>query len=273
MTEPLLSLRGLCVSLPDRSQKRLFRPAPFLDIVRNVDLDIARGSALGLVGESGSGKTTLGRTMVRLIRPTGGALVYAGRDIAATDEKDLRPLRAKLQMIFQNPQSSLNPRLTIAHTVMRPLEAFGRGAGRADRRRRAGELLDVVGLPKAFLDRYPHELSGGQRQRVGIARAIALEPEFIVADEIVSGLDVSTQAQILLLLRRLRQELNLTLVFISHDLSVVRVLCDEVAVMSNGDIVERGPTARIFAAPQHPCTRDLLESVPLPDVDPHWIAG
>jgi len=271
MTEPLLSLRGLCVSLPDRSRQRLFRAPPLLDIVRNVDLDIARGSALGLVGESGSGKTTLGRTMVRLIAPTGGTLRYGGRDIAASDEAALRPLRAKLQMIFQNPQSSLNPRLTIAQTLARPLEAFSRGAGRAERRRRAGELLDVVGLPKAFLDRYPHELSGGQRQRVGIARAVALDPEFIVADEIVSGLDVSTQAQILLLLRRLRAELNLTLVFISHDLSVVRVLCDDVAVMSNGEIVERGPTARIFAAPQHPYTRELLESVPLPDVDPGWI--
>jgi dipeptide transport system ATP-binding protein len=273
MTEPLVSLRGLRVSLPDRSRKRLFRPAPLLDIVKNVDLDIARGTALGLVGESGSGKTTLGRTMVRLIGPTGGTLRYAGRDIGTIDEKALRPLRAKLQMIFQNPQSSLNPRLTIAHTLSRPLEAFGRGGGRGERRRRAGELLEVVGLPKPFLDRYPHELSGGQRQRVGIARAIALEPEFIVADEIVSGLDVSTQAQILLLLRRLRAELNLTLVFISHDLSVVRVLCDEVAVMANGEIVERGPTPRIFASPQHPYTRELLDSVPLPDVDPHWIAG
>ena len=222
---------------------------------------------------SGSGKTTLGRTMVRLIAPTGGVLRYDGRDIAASDERALRPLRARLQMIFQNPQSSLNPRLTIASTLMRPLEAFDRGAGRAERRRRAGDLLDIVGLPKSFLGRYPHELSGGQRQRVGIARAIALDPEFIVADEIVSGLDVSTQAQILLLLRRLREEFNLTLVFISHDLSVVRVLCDHVAVMSNGEIVERGPTAGVFEAPQHPYTRELLDSVPLPDVDPHWIMG
>ena len=271
MTEALVSLRGLCVSLPDRSRKQLFRPAPLVQIVRSVDLDIPRGHALGLVGESGSGKTTLGRTIVRLIAPTGGELRYDGRDIAASDERALRPLRAKLQMIFQNPQSSLNPRLTIASTLMRPLEAFDRGGGRAERRRRAGELLDIVGLPKTFLDRYPHELSGGQRQRVGIARAIALEPEFIVADEIVSGLDVSTQAQILLLLRRLRAELNLTLVFISHDLSVVRVLCDEVAVMSNGEIVERGDTARVFEAPQHPYTRELLDSVPLPDVDLEWI--
>src|SRR5579871_2755917 len=160
MSEPLVSLRGLCVSLPDRSRKRLFRHAPLIEIVRKVDLDILRGSALGLVGESGSGKTTLGRTMVRLIAPTAGALRYGGRDIAASDERALRPLRAKLQMVFHNPQSSLNPRLTVAYTLMRPLEAFGRGSGRRERRRRAGELLDVVGLPKAFLDRYPHELSG-----------------------------------------------------------------------------------------------------------------
>jgi peptide/nickel transport system ATP-binding protein len=211
--------------------------------------------------------------MVRLIRPTAGRLRFAGEDIAASDERALRPLRARMQMIFQNPQSSLNPRLTVARALTRPLEAFGRGGSAAARRRRAGELLDVVGLPKAFLDRYPHELSGGQRQRVGIARAIALEPELIVADEIVSGLDVSTQAQILTLLARLRAELQLTLVFISHDLSVVRVLCDEVAVMSNGGIVERGPTAAVFASPQHPYTQELLASVPLPDVDPDWVAG
>jgi peptide/nickel transport system ATP-binding protein len=174
-------------------------------------------------------------------------------------------------MIFQDPQSSLNPRLTLASTLARPLEAYGKFGDRAGRRKRAGELLDIVGLPAAFLDRFPHELSGGQRQRVGIARALALEPEFIVADEIVSGLDVSTQAQILLLLRRLRADFNLTLVFISHDLSVVRVLCDEVAVLAAGQIVETGDTAAIFANPQHPYTRELLDCVPLPDVEDGWI--
>jgi peptide/nickel transport system ATP-binding protein len=242
-----------------------------IEIVKGIDLDVMRGGALGLVGESGSGKTTLGRTLVRLLPPSAGELRYDGRDIGRLDEPALRPLRAKFQMIFQNPQSSLNPRLTIARTLMRPLEAFGRCGSRAGRRKRAGELLEIVGLPIAFLGRYPHELSGGQRQRVGIARAIALEPEFIVADEIVSGLDVSTQAQILVLLRRLRAEFNLTLVFISHDLSVVRVLCDQVAVMSNGEIVERGPTAQVFTSPQHRYTRELLDSVPLPDVEDGWI--
>ncbi|MES1149156.1 MAG: ATP-binding cassette domain-containing protein, partial [Bradyrhizobium guangdongense] len=196
---------------------------------------------------------------------------YDGIDIAAMDEDAFRPLRAKIQLIFQDPQSSLNPRLTIGAIVARPLRAFARLNAAGDLRRRAAELLDIVGLPTAFLDRYPHELSGGQRQRVGIARALAAEPEFIVADEIVSGLDVSTQAQILLLLRRLRADFNLTLVFISHDLSVVRVLCDEVAVLSAGEIVEKGETASVFAAPRHAYTRELLDSVPLPDVEDGWI--
>jgi peptide/nickel transport system ATP-binding protein len=271
MSETLVRLKGLRVALPDRSRKRLFARAPLVEIVRGIDLDIARGGALGLVGESGSGKTTIGRALLRLIEPTAGEILYDGKDISHLDEAALRPLRAKIQMIFQDPHSALNPRLTIASTLSRPLQAFGKVTDRAARRRRAGELLEIVGLPAAFLDRYPHELSGGQRQRVGIARAIAPEPEFIVADEIVSGLDVSTQAQILLLLRRLREEFNLTLVFISHDLSVVRVLCDRVAVLSNGEIVEEGPTASVFAAPKHAYTRELLDSVPLPEVEEGWI--
>ena len=271
MTQPLVSLRGLRVAFPDRARKPLFGRAPMIEVVKGIDLDIPRGCALGLVGESGSGKTTIGRALVRLIRPSGGALLYDGVDIAAFEEEQVRPLRAKLQMIFQDPQSSLNPRLTIGTTLARPLQAFARGGDAAARRRRAAELLDIVGLPAAFLGRYPHEISGGQRQRVGIARALALEPEFIVADEIVSGLDVSTQAQILLLLRKLRAEFNLTLVFISHDLSVVRVLCDRVAVLSDGVLVEEGDTAAVFASPQHAYTRALLASVPLPEIEEGWI--
>jgi peptide/nickel transport system ATP-binding protein len=271
MTLPLVRLRGLRVSFPDRARKPLFGPAPMIEVVKGINLDIPRGCALGLVGESGSGKTTIGRALVRLIRPSGGELIYDGVDIAAWEEERVHPLRAKLQMIFQDPQSSLNPRLTIGTTLTRPLQAFGRGGDSAARRRRAAELLDIVGLPGGFLSRYPHELSGGQRQRVGIARALALEPEFIIADEIVSGLDVSTQAQILLLLRRLREEFNLTLVFISHDLSVVRVLCDRVAVLSTGQVVEEGDTAAVFAAPRHAYTRELLQSVPLPEVEEGWI--
>jgi len=271
MTAPLYRIRGLRVAFPDRSRKPLFGAAPMVEAVKGIDLDIARGAALALVGESGSGKTTIGRTLIRLVRPTSGELVYDGVDIAGWGEERLHPLRARLQMIFQDPQSSLNPRLTIGTTLMRPLEAFGRGGDRAGRRRRAAELLEIVGLPAAFLRRHPHELSGGQRQRVGIARALALEPEFIVADEIVSGLDVSTQAQILLLLRQLRADFNLTLVFISHDLSVVRVLCDEVVVLSAGTVVERGDTATVFSAPRHAYTRELLASVPLPEIEDGWI--
>ena len=271
MTLPLVRVAGLRIAFPDRSRKPLFGPAPMVEVVHGVDLDIPRGSALGLVGESGSGKTTIGRALVGLIRPSAGALVYDGVDIAGWDEDRLHPLRARLQMIFQDPQSSLNPRLRIGTTLVRPLEAFGRGGNSAERRRRAAELLEIVGLPAAFARRYPHELSGGQRQRVGIARALALEPEFIVADEIVSGLDVSTQAQILILLRRLRAEFNLTLVFISHDLSVVRVLCDRVAVLQAGRLVETGDTAAVFADPQHAYTRELLASVPLPEIEDGWI--
>jgi peptide/nickel transport system ATP-binding protein len=271
MTAPLVSLRALRVSLPNRAAKPMFGPAPLLEIVKGVDLDVARGAALGLVGESGSGKTTLGRTLVGLVKPTGGKLFYDGTDITDAGEAEFRPLRAKIQMIFQDPQSSLNPRLTIGSILTRPLTVFGKFDGAGGRRKRARELVDIVGLPPTVLNRYPNELSGGQRQRVGIARALALEPEFIVADEIVSGLDVSTQAQILLLLRSLREEFKLTLLFIAHDLSVVRVLCDYVAVMSAGEIVEQGDTATVFASPQHPYTRELLDSVPLPDVEDGWI--
>jgi peptide/nickel transport system ATP-binding protein len=271
VSEILVSLRGLRVSLPNRAAKPIFGPAPLVEIVKGIDIDIARGAALALVGESGSGKTTIGRALVGLLKPTGGSLLYDGVDIGALDEAGMRPLRARIQMIFQDPQSSLNPRLTVGATLSRPLQTLA-GLDGAARTRRVLDLLDVVGLPAAFAGRYPHELSGGQRQRVGIARALALKPEFIVADEIVSGLDVSTQAQILLLLRQLRAEFNLTLVFISHDLSVVRVLCDTIAVLSAGEIVEQGETASVFAAPKHRYTRELLDAVPLPDVEEGWIA-
>jgi peptide/nickel transport system ATP-binding protein len=269
--KPMMQAVGLRVALASRSRDHLFRKSPPIEIVRGVDLNLARGSALGLVGESGSGKTTLGRALVRLIRPSAGQLIFDGTDITGLDELALRPLRARMQMIFQDPHSSLNPRLSIGSILGRPLEAFGGASDRASRRARVAELLDLVGLPQRFAERYPHELSGGQRQRVGIARAIALEPDFIVADEIVSGLDVSTQAQILVLLRDLRRRLGLTLVFISHDLSVVRVLCDQVVVLRQGEIVEAGPCADLFATPRHPYTRTLIDAIPLPDFDPGWL--
>jgi peptide/nickel transport system ATP-binding protein len=269
MTEILLRTGSLSFAYPQRSS--LFRAPTMRAVIKNVDLAVHRGSVLGLVGESGSGKTTLGRLLVRLLKPTAGGIQFDGVEISHLPERELRPLRARIQMIFQDPQSSLNPRLRLAATLTRPLAVHGRMKSRREQRDRAAALLDLVGLSPAFVDRYPHELSGGQRQRAGIARALALEPDFIVADEIVSGLDVSTQAYILTLLKDLRARLGLTMVFISHDLSVVRVLCDDVAILNRGEVVEYGPVARIFGAPQHAYTRELLGSIPLPDVEPGWL--
>jgi len=270
MTDILLRTGNLSFAYPERSSS-LFRRPTMREVVRRVDLAVPRGSVLGLVGESGSGKTTLGRLLVRLLRPSSGGIQFDNIEIGGLGESEMRPLRTRIQMIFQDPQSSLNPRLRLGVTLTRPLQVHGRLTGRRDRRDRAAALLDLVGLPTGLVDRYPHELSGGQRQRAGIARALALQPDFIVADEIVSGLDVSTQAHILLLLRDLRARLGLTLVFISHDLSVVRVLCDDVAILQHGEVVECGPVARIFSSPRHAYTRQLLSAIPLPDVEPGWL--
>jgi peptide/nickel transport system ATP-binding protein len=270
MTDILLRTNQLSFAYPQRASSP-FRRRTMREVVKRVDLAVPRGSVLGLVGESGSGKTTLGRLLVRLLRPSAGGIQFDGVEIGGLGEVEMRPLRTRIQMIFQDPQSSLNPRLLLGVTLTRQLQILGRLKGARDQRDRAAALLDLVGLPADFVDRYPHELSGGQRQRAGIARALALEPDFIVADEIVSGLDVSTQAHILLLLRELRARLGLTLVLISHDLSVVRVLCDDVAILQHGEIVEYGPVARIFSFPQHTYTRQLLSAIPLPDVEPGWL--
>ncbi len=272
----MLEVRELHLALPDRSVRRPFRRAPRVDILRGVSFHLTAGRTLGVVGESGSGKTSLARTVLRLHRPSGGQILLQGRDIAALDEAALRPLRAQIQMIFQNPLSSLNPRHRIGAIVSQPLALLGpaggaRVRGARARRSAAEALLERVGLPSAFVTRYPHELSGGERQRVGIARAIALRPAIVVADEIVSGLDVSTQAQIIALLRALRTDMGLALMFISHDLSVVRALCDEVLVLQDGKVVEQGACAEVFARPRAPYTRRLLEAIPLPEVDPGWI--
>jgi peptide/nickel transport system ATP-binding protein len=222
----------------------------------------------GIVGESGSGKSTLGRALVRLLEPSAGSVSFEGRDITHLPEAELRPLRRDLQMIFQDPMSSLNPRRTIASIIAAPLKQNGLG----DRlKERVAEALQRVGLPQSFASRYRHELSGGQRQRVGIARALALSPKFVLADEIVSGLDVSTQAQILTLLEKLAAEMGLTVAFISHDLSVIRRLCRQVIVMREGVIVEASATDALFDNPSQAYTRDLIAAIPLPEIDAGWL--
>jgi peptide/nickel transport system ATP-binding protein len=262
----LVVVENLRLSLPDLSRKPLLGPAPRLDILRDVSLAIPRGEVLGIVGGSGSGKTTLGRAILRLLEPTGGRILLDGADITHLGQGALRPMRRRMQMIFQDPLSSLNPRHRVRTLIGSPLALHG--LERIDER--VDEALDQVGLPATFRDRFPHELSGGQRQRVGIARAIALRPDFILCDEVVSGLDVTSRARVLRLLERLVRELGLTLAFISHDLGVVRSLCTRTLVLRAGQVVEQGPTASLFANPRSAYTRELLDSIPLPDLDQPW---
>jgi oligopeptide transport system ATP-binding protein len=229
-----------------------------------VDLDIFRGETLGLVGESGCGKSTIGRSILQLIRPSAGQVFLDQQELTQLSNKALRPLRKDMQIIFQNPYSSLDPRMSIGDTIAEPLEIHQVSQGPA-LRKRVSELLDLVGLPQDAATRYPHEFSGGQRQRVGIARAIALNPKFIVADEPVSALDVSIQAQILNLLDDLKKEFNLTYLFIAHNLSVVEYISDRVAVMYLGKIVEIAPSHALYERPLHPYTQALLSAIPIPD--------
>jgi len=232
--------------------------------VDGVDLDIARGETLGLVGESGCGKSTLGRAILQLVRPTVGEVKFDGQELSALDEAKLRPLRRRMQMVFQDPFSSLNPRMRIGDAIAEPMVAHGL-ASKAEAHSKAAELLRLVGLSSGMLDRYPHEFSGGQRQRVGVARALAVEPDFIVCDEPVSALDVSIQAQIVNLLEELRERLGLTYLFVAHDLAVVRHISDRVAVMYLGRIVEIAPKQNLYAKPLHPYTQALLSAAPVPD--------
>ena len=267
----MLEARNLHVALPDRGRKPVFGQPPLIEILKDVSLSVAPGETVGLVGESGSGKSTLARTLLRLYMPTAGTILFEGRDITALTEAELRPIRARMQIVFQDSQSALNPRLSIGTALAEPFLSYGRAKTSKEALGLAAGLLERVGLSAAMASRYPHQLSGGQRQRVGIARAIALNPSLVVADEIVSGLDVSVQAQILDLLRTLKRETGMALVLISHDLSVVRALCERVVVMQHGRIVEAGTSESVFSAPQHPYTRKLLRAIPLPEVDPAWI--
>ena len=262
---PLLEVRGLAMHFPISEGIVLSRKVGDVKAVDGVDFTIGRGETLGLVGESGCGKTTTGRCILRLERPTAGEILYDGQDISRLGRAELVALRRRMQVIFQDPYSSLNPRMKVGDIVGEPIKVHGVEPDAGRRRAKVRELLSVCGLDPKFADRYPHEMSGGQRQRVGIARALALDPEFIVCDEAVSALDVSIQAQVVNLLEDLRERFKLTYLFIAHDLSVVRHLCQRVAVMYLGRIVEMAPGDELFDNPLHPYTQALLSAVPVPD--------
>lgn len=233
--------------------------------VDGVSFHVVRGETLGLVGESGCGKSTTGRTILQLYRPTEGSVKFEGQELSTMAGNELRQMRRKMQIIFQDPFASLNPRMTVGSIVSEPLQIHKIYSNKKERQQFVEQLMEKVGLNPYFINRYPHEFSGGQRQRIGIARALALEPSFIVADEPISALDVSIQAQVVNLMEELQNELNLTYLFIAHDLSMVRHICDRVAVMYLGKIVELGPVDEVYENPQHPYTQALLSAVPVPD--------
>jgi len=262
---PLLDVRGLRMHFAVTEGIVTRRKVGEVKAVDGIDFTMQRGETLGLVGESGCGKTTTGRCILRLERPTEGAIIYDGTDIATLEQRDLRAWRRRIQVVFQDPYSSLNPRMKVGEIIGEPMKVHGIAPNAAKRTARVRELLHVCGLNPRFADRYPHEMSGGQRQRVGIARALALEPEFIVCDEAVSALDVSIQAQVINLLEDLREQFHLTYLFIAHDLSVVRHICHRVAVMYLGRIVELADADELFGNPLHPYTQALLAAVPVPD--------
>ncbi|MEQ1771335.1 MAG: oligopeptide/dipeptide ABC transporter ATP-binding protein [Devosia sp.] len=262
MADALLDIADLKVHFP--VGKSLFNAGVLVKAVDGVSFSVRRGEVVGLVGESGSGKTSLGRAVLRLVEPTSGSVRFEGREVTTLDGKDLKDLRSEMQIIFQDPYASLNPRMSVGDTLGEALLLHGIGTSR-DRRQRVAELLEKVGLPAAAAARYPHEFSGGQRQRIGIARALAVNPKFIVADEPVSALDVSIQAQIINLLQDLRKEMGLSILFIGHDLSVIEFLCDRVVVLYLGRVMETASAADLYTKPRHPYTRALLDAAPVPD--------
>jgi len=262
--EPLVQVRNLYKSFPIKKGILIERTVDQVDAVVDVSFDIGKGETLGLVGESGSGKSTTGYCILQILRPTSGSVVFDGRELTELKGEDLRRLRRRMQLVFQDPFASLDPRMTVGDIVGEPLVVHKVGS-RQERRARVRELLDVVGFDPGYTNRYPHEFSGGQRQRIGIARALALSPDFIVCDEPVSALDVSIQAQILNLLKDLQQEFGLTYLFIAHDLAVVRAMSDRIAVMNQGRIVELGDAEEVYASPQEEYTQALLKAVPIPD--------
>ena len=263
-SQPLISIRDLTVHFPLAGGSLFRRSRQVVKAVDGVTLDISPGETLGLVGESGCGKSTLGRAILRLTEPTGGQILFRGNDLAQLSESTMREQRRHLQIIFQDPYASLNPRMTISQIIGEPLATFQLAKGRA-KEERVQELMEMVGLSARFRNRYPHEFSGGQRQRIGIARALAVDPEFIVADEPISALDVSIQAQIMNLLDRLRRQKNLTYLFISHDLRAIQHVSDRVAVMYLGKIVELADGKAVYKNPLMPYTKALISAVPVPD--------
>lgn len=267
----LLTATGLEVTYGGGAS--LFGPLPGVKVLHGIDITINRGETVGIVGESGSGKTTLGRALLRLIETSSGKITFDGQDITHLPDAKMRPLRRRMQMIFQDPMASLNPRHSIRRILTEPLFLHGMANDRPAAEALVRKMLDRVKLSAVVLDRNPHELSGGQRQRIGIARAALLRPDFVLADEIVSGLDVSTQAQALNLLKELSRDMGLSMAFISHDLSVIRAICDRVYVLRYGKIVEHGPCDTVFSNPQSDYTRALLDAIPLPEINPDWLNG
>ncbi|MBE6961394.1 MAG: ABC transporter ATP-binding protein [Ruminococcaceae bacterium] len=248
--------------------KKYFKtPKGMLHAVDDVSFTIERGKTLGVVGESGCGKSTTGRAILRLLEPTGGKVLFDGVDVAQLDTKGMRKMRRNMQIVFQDPFSSLNPRMTVSQLIAEPIIQNKILTNKEDIEKRVAELMETVGLADRLVNTFPHELDGGRRQRIGIARALAMNPKFIVCDEPVSALDVSIQAQILNLLKKLQRELGLTYIFITHDLSVVNHFSDDIAVMYLGQIIEKAPTEELFAHPLHPYTQALLSAIPIPDVD------